>query len=55
MHTPSSDIAQRRCLIAAAPDLLEACEKALARFKSEKMYGPDRKAIEAAIKKAKGN
>jgi hypothetical protein len=49
-----NDAVSNACLIAAAPDLLEACEKALARFESEKMFGPDRVALEEAIKKAKG-
>jgi hypothetical protein len=41
-------------LIAAAPELLAACELALLDMDSWQISGPGRKAIEAAIKKAKG-
>jgi hypothetical protein len=41
-------------LIAAAPELLAACEKALKRYESEQLFGPDRNKLTAAIKKAKG-
>jgi hypothetical protein len=41
-------------LIAAAPELLAACEMALKRYESEQLFGPDRNELLAAIKKAKG-
>jgi len=41
-------------LIAAAPELLAACELALSRYESEQLFGPDRNELLAAIKKAKG-
>lgn len=41
-------------LIAAAPELLAACELALLDMDSWGIFGPGRKAIESAIKKAKG-
>ena len=41
-------------LIAAAPELLAACELALLDMDSWGIFGPGRKAIETAIKKAKG-
>ena len=50
MHRAFSD-AQ---LIAAAPELLEACELALKDMDSWGIFGPGRTAIENAIKKARG-
>ena len=41
-------------LFAAAPDMLQACELALLDMDSWGIFGPGRKAIENAIKKAKG-
>jgi hypothetical protein len=41
-------------LIAAAPELLEACNLALQRLQSYEIYGPERNACVAAIKKATG-
>jgi hypothetical protein len=41
-------------LIAAAPELLEACGLALQRLQFYEIYGPARNACEAAIKKATG-
>jgi hypothetical protein len=41
-------------LIAAAPELLEACGLALQTLQSQGIYGPARNACEAAIKKATG-
>ena len=42
-------------LIAAAPDMLAACELALEDMVRWKIFGPGRNAVESAIKKAKGN
>jgi len=41
-------------LIAAAPDMLQACEMALQDMVRWGIFGPGRKAVENAIKKAKG-
>jgi len=41
-------------LLAAAPELLAACELALKRYESEQLFGPDRNDLLAAIKKARG-
>ena len=41
-------------LIAAAPEMLEALEGALERLESYEIMGPERAAVERAIKKAKG-
>lgn len=41
-------------LIAAAPDLLEACEKAMAEFEHWQIYGHCRTRLQEAIKKARG-
>ena len=49
MHRAFSDAK----LIAAAPDLLIACELALLDMDSWEIFGPGRKAIENAINKAK--
>jgi hypothetical protein len=40
-------------LIAAAPEMLEALEAALRRFKANRIYGPERNLLEAVIKKAR--
>lgn len=41
-------------LIAAAPDMLEACEMALQDMIRLGIFGPGRNAVESAIKKARG-
>ena len=41
-------------LIAAAPEMLDALEGALERLESYQIMGPERAAVERAIKKAKG-
>lgn len=41
-------------LIAAAPELLEACEAAFSLLVSNAMYGNTMSKLEAAIKKARG-
>lgn len=41
-------------LFAAAPELLAACELALLDMDSCEIFGPGRRAVENAIKKAKG-
>lgn len=41
-------------LFAAAPDMLQACELALLDMVRWGIFGPGRKAVENAIKKAKG-
>jgi hypothetical protein len=51
-HWPDEE--QNCKLIAAAPELLAACELALKRYESEQLFGPDRNELERAIKKAKG-
>jgi len=54
-HLICESVAEKNtALIAASPNLLAACEQALNRFDAYQIYGPERKAIEEAIKEAKG-
>ena len=54
LKEPDANWEKVKALIAAAPDMLEACEGALKTFEDWGLYGPEKLALIEAIKKARG-